>query len=232
MRRMARQVFEDDAPLGRHFAFVNGPERNMPIQVVGVVRDAKYSRLSEPAPATFFMPYTQVQPRRMTVEVRTAGDALAMTAAVRAAIHTIDPGLPLMRVRTQEEQISQTIREPRLFAALTAVAGAIGLLLACIGLYGVVSYDAKRRTSEIGVRMALGAQRPDVLRLVMGQTLWVVTVGTAVGLVIAVLRISADCHSTVRRPALRHLDDGVGDGDPRVHRRSGGIRTGSPRSAT
>ena len=184
---MARQIFEDDAPLGRHFAFVNGPERNIPIQVVGVVRDAKYSRLSEPAPATFFMPYTQVQPRRMTVEVRTAGDALAMTAAVRAAIHTIDPGLPLMRVRTQEEQISQTIREPRLFAALTAVAGAIGLLLACIGLYGVVSYDAKRRTSEIGVRMALGAQRPDVLRLVMGQTLWVVTVGTAVGLVIAVL---------------------------------------------
>jgi predicted permease len=182
---MARQVFEEDAPLGRQFAFVNGPDRNVPIQVVGVVRDAKYSRLSERAPATFFMPYTQIPPRRMTVEVRTAGDALAMTAAVRSAIHTIDPGLPLMRVRTQEEQISETIREPRLFAALTAMAGAIGLLLACIGLYGVVSYDAKRRTSEIGVRMALGAQRSDVLRLVLGQTLWVVTIGTAVGLVLA-----------------------------------------------
>jgi predicted permease len=182
---MARQIFEDDAPLGRQFAFVNGPERNVPIQVVGVVRDAKYSRLSEPAPATFFMPYTQVEPRRMTVEVRTAGDALAMTAAVRAAIRTVDPGLPLMRVRTQEEQIAETIREPRLFAALTAVAGAIGLLLACIGLYGVVSYDAKRRTSEIGVRMALGAQRSDVLRLVMGPTTWLVTIGAAAGLILA-----------------------------------------------
>ena len=68
----------------------------------------------------------------------------------------------MIRVRTQEEQIAQTIRDPRLFAALTAASGAIGLLLACIGLYGVVSYDAKRRTSEIGVRMALGAQRSDV----------------------------------------------------------------------
>jgi ABC-type antimicrobial peptide transport system permease subunit len=90
-----------------------------------------------------------------------------------------------MRVRTQEEQIAETIREPRLFAALTAVAGAIGLFLACLGLYGVVSYDARRRTSEIGVRLALGAQRSDVLRLVLRQTMWVVTIGTAVGLVLA-----------------------------------------------
>jgi predicted permease len=182
---MARQVFEEDAPIGRRFAFANGPERDVPIQVVGIVRDAKYSRLSEPAPPTFFMPYTQMPSRRMTVEVRTAGDALAMTAAVRAAIHAVEPGLPLMRVRTQEEQIAETIREPRLFAALTAVAGAIGLFLACLGLYGVVSYDARRRTSEIGVRLALGAQRSDVLRLVLRQTMWVVTIGTAVGLVLA-----------------------------------------------
>jgi predicted lysophospholipase L1 biosynthesis ABC-type transport system permease subunit len=131
------------------------------------------------------MPYTQMPSRRMTVEVRTAGDALAMTAAVRAAIHAVEPGLPLMRVRTQEEQIAETIREPRLFAALTAVAGAIGLFLACLGLYGVVSYDARRRTSEIGVRLALGVQRSDVLRLVLRQTMWVVTIGTAVGLVLA-----------------------------------------------
>ena len=91
----------------------------------------------------------------------------------------------MIGVRTQEEQIAQTIRNPRLFAALSAVSGAIGLLLACIGLYGVVSYDARRRTSEIGVRMALGAQRSDVLRLVMGQTLWIVTIGVGVGLVLA-----------------------------------------------
>jgi predicted permease len=184
---MARQVFEDDVPIGRHFQFVDGPGRDKPILVVGVVRDAKYSRLSEPAPATFFMPYTQIPLGRMTVEVRTAGDALAMTASVRAAIHRIDPGLPLIDVRTQEEQIAQTIRDPRMFATLTAVSGAIGLLLACIGLYGVVSYDARRRTSEIGVRMALGAQPSDVLRLMMGQTVWILAIGTGVGLVLAAL---------------------------------------------
>ena len=75
---------------------------------------------------------------------------------MRAAVSRVDPGLPLMQVRTQKQQIAETIRGPRTFAALTAVSGAIGLLLACIGLYGVVSYDAKRRTNEIGVRMALG----------------------------------------------------------------------------
>ena len=182
---MARQVFEGDSPIGRRFMFVDGRERDIPILVVGVVRDAKYSRLSEPAPATFFMPYTQVPPRRMTVEVRTAGEALALTTGVRAAIHRVDPSLPLMRVRTQEEQISDTFRDPRTFATLTALSGAIGLVLACIGLYGVVSYDAKRRTSEIGVRMALGARRSDVLRLVIGQTLWIVTIGSGVGLVLA-----------------------------------------------
>ena len=184
---MARQVFEEDAPLGRRFAFADGPSRGVMIQVVGVVRDAKYSRLSEPAPPTFFMPYTQVPAGRMTVEVRTAGDALAMTGGIRAAIQRIDPNLPLMRVRTQDEQISETIRQPRTFAALTAVSGVIGLLLACIGLYGVVSYDARRRTSEIGLRIALGAQRSDVLRLVMGQTSWFVASGAVAGLVLATL---------------------------------------------
>ncbi len=182
---MARQIFDEAFPVGRHFQFVNGPSRNVPIQVVGVVRDTKYSSLREAAPPIFFMPYTQVPPRRMTVEVRTAGDALALAAGVRAAIREVDSGLPLIALRTQEQQISDTIRGPRTFSLLTAVSGALGLLLASVGLYGVVSYDAKRRTNEIGVRMALGARRPDVVRLVMGQTLWVVTIGALLGLLLA-----------------------------------------------
>jgi predicted permease len=182
---MAREVFHEDLPIGRRFQFANGPSRDVPIEVVGVARDAKYSRLSEPEPSTFFMPYTQFPAGRMTVEVRTAGDALSLTDGVRAAIQRIDPGLPLINVRTQEAQIQETLRNPRTFAALTALSGAIGLLLACIGLYGVVSYDTRRRTSEIGVRMALGAERSDVLRLVMGQTSWIVTIGAGVGLMVA-----------------------------------------------
>jgi ABC-type antimicrobial peptide transport system permease subunit len=131
------------------------------------------------------MPYTQIPPRRMTVEVRTAGDALAPTAAIRAAVRAVDSGLPLIALRTQEQQMAETIRGPRTFFLLTAVSGAIGLLLACVGLYGVVSYDAKRRTREIGVRIALGAGRRDVVHLVMGQTLWIVTIGALLGLGLA-----------------------------------------------
>jgi predicted permease len=191
---MARQLFGGTSAVGRSFAFVNGVERNVLIQVVGIVRDAKYSNLREPAPPTLFRPYTQVPPRRMTVEVRTEGDALALTPNVRAAVQRIDAGLPLINVRTQEQQMADTIRGPRTFSLLTGVSGAIGLLLACVGLYGVVSYDAKRRTGEIGVRMALGAGRSDVLRLVMGQTLWIVTGGVLLGLVLAAAgsRVVAD----------------------------------------
>jgi ABC-type antimicrobial peptide transport system permease subunit len=131
------------------------------------------------------MPYTQFPTGRMTVEVRTEGDALALAGGVRAAIQRIDSGLPLINVRTQDAQIQETLRNPRTFAALTAMSGAIGLLLACIGLYGVVSYDARRRTSEIGLRMALGAERWDVLRLVIGQMAWIVAIGAGVGLLLA-----------------------------------------------
>jgi ABC-type antimicrobial peptide transport system permease subunit len=128
----------------------------------------------------------QVPPRRMTVEVRTAGNSLSLASAVRHTVRTIDPSLPLIGLKSQEQQIAESIRGPRMLALLTAVSGAIGLLLACVGLYGIVSYDAKRRTNEIGVRMALGARRYDVVRLVMGQTLWIVTIGALVGLALAV----------------------------------------------
>ena len=182
---MAKQVFGEAAPIGRHFRFVNGPERDVPIRVVGIVRDAKYTSLSEELRAAFFRPYTQVPPRRMTVEVRADGDPLALAPSLRAAIRRIDPELPLIDMRTQEQQIAETIRGPRVFALLTGLAGAVGLLLACVGLYGIVSYDARRRTSEIGVRLALGARQPDVVRLVMGQTGWIVVVGAVLGVALA-----------------------------------------------
>jgi predicted permease len=183
---MARQMFGGSDPIGRYLAFVNGSDRDMPIQVVGVVRDAKYSSLSEPAPPTLFRPYTQVAGRAMTVEVRTKGDPLALTSSVRAAIGRVDASLPLIAMQTEEQQMADTIRGPRTFSLLTTASAAIGLLLACVGLYGVVSYDAKRRTAEIGVRLALGARRADVVRLIMSQTVWMVTGGALVGLVVAV----------------------------------------------
>jgi predicted permease len=184
---MARQIFGDPSPVGRHFQFVNGRDRNVPIQVVGVARDSKYSSLQQRTPPTLFMPHTQVPPGEMTVEVRTAADPIMVVPAIREAVRQIDPSLPLSDMKTEQQQIAETIGKPRAFALLTAAAAAVALLLACVGLYGIVSYDATRRTNEIGIRMALGARRHDVLRLVMRQTIVVVMVGAAIGLGLALV---------------------------------------------
>jgi predicted permease len=182
---MARQVFGERTPLGRHFQFVNGADRNVAIQVIGVARDSKYASLEQQVPPTLFMPHAQAPASGMTVEVRTASDPLTIASAIREAIRQTDPTVPLAEMKTQRQQIAETIGKPRAFAALTTVSGMIGLLLACVGLYGVVSYETIRRTREIGIRIALGARRSDVLRLVMRQTVVVVTIGAAIGLALA-----------------------------------------------
>jgi predicted permease len=182
---MAREVFSERTPVGRHFRFVNGADRNVAIQVVGVARDSKYASLEQRVPPTLFMPHAQVPASGMTVEVRTASDPMTVATAIREAVRQTDPSIALAEMKTQRQQIAETIGKPRAFAALTTVSGMIGLLLACVGLYGVVSYETIRRTHEIGIRMALGARRADVLRLVMRQTVVVVTIGAAIGIALA-----------------------------------------------
>jgi len=110
---------------------------------------------------------------------------VGVASAIRAAVQQVDTELPLIGMRTERQRIGETIGKPRAFALLTTVAAALALLLACVGLYGIASYDAARRTNEIGIRMALGARRSDVLRLVMRQTIIVVTIGAAIGLAAA-----------------------------------------------
>jgi ABC-type antimicrobial peptide transport system permease subunit len=183
---MALQVFGERRPLGRHFHFAEGADRNVEIEVVGVASDARYASLEQSPPPTLFMPHAQVAPRAMTVEVRTDTDPTAVVSAVREAVRGIDPSMALADMRTQREQIADTIAKPRLFAVLTTVSGLIGLLLASIGLYGAVSYEAIRRTREIGIRVALGAQRSDVLRLFMRQTVVVVAIGAGIGVALAI----------------------------------------------
>jgi predicted permease len=182
---MARQVFGERTPLGRHFHFVNGADRNIPIQVIGVARDSKYASLEQPVPPTLFMPQAQAPPSEMTVEVRTASDPVTVASAIREAVRQTDPTIPLVDMKTQRQQIAETIGKPRAFAALTTVSAVIGLLLACVGLYGIVSYETIRRTREIGIRMALGAKRSHVLRLVMGEIVAVLTIGAGIGVALA-----------------------------------------------
>jgi predicted permease len=183
--KMAREVFGEARPLGRYFQTVEGGTRSGPIEVVGVVRDSAYQRLNEALPPTLFVPHTQAPVRSIVMEVRTAGEPLALATAVRDAVRRVDPELPLLNLKTERQQIAETIGEPRAFAALTAAAAVVGLLLACVGLYGIAAYDATRRTMEIGIRIALGAQRFDVVRLVVRETMIVVAAGAAIGLALA-----------------------------------------------
>jgi predicted permease len=182
---MAREVFGERTPVGRHFQFHNGADRNVAIQVIGVARDSKYASLEQRVPPTLFMPHTQVPPSGMTVEVRTISDPMTVASAIREAVRQTDPSIALAEMKTLRQQIAETIGKPRAFAVLATVSGMIGLLLACVGLYGVVSYETIRRTREIGIRMALGARRFDVLRLVMRQTVVVVTIGAGIGIALA-----------------------------------------------
>jgi predicted permease len=182
---MARQVFGERSPVGRDFHLVNGRDRNLPIQVIGVAADSKYARLQDRVPPTFFMPQAQAAPSAMTVAVRTGLDPMTIATAIREAVRQADPTIPLADMKTQRQQIAETIGKPRAFAVLTTVSGSVGLLLACIGLYGIVSYDTIRRTQEIGIRMALGARPADVLRLVMRETIVVLTMGAVIGIALA-----------------------------------------------
>jgi ABC-type antimicrobial peptide transport system permease subunit len=121
----------------------------------------------------------------MTVAVRSTLAAATLQVAIERAIHDVDPALPMTGFRTQAEQIDQTIGRERVFTRLLTVFGGFALLLACIGLHGVTSYSVARRTSEIGIRLALGAQRAQVLWLVLRQVVLVAAAGLAVGLPIA-----------------------------------------------
>jgi ABC-type antimicrobial peptide transport system permease subunit len=132
-----------------------------------------------------YVPYRQARLGNAVFEVRSAGAAQASVAAVREAIRNVDPNLPLIEVSTQLEQIERRFAQEKVFAQAYTLFGAIALLIASVGLFGLMSYSVARRTNEIGIRMALGAQRHDVLTMVMRESMLLVVAGVAVGIAAA-----------------------------------------------
>jgi predicted permease len=183
----ARELLDGRNPLGYRFAFRDAfwkkGELSDDYEIVGMVRDAKYASLREPPRPTIYIPYSQdpLPPWETHFEVRTAGDPLALVPSVRHIVRDLDPGVPLSDIKTQTEQIAEGLVHERLFARLSSFFGGLAALLACIGLYGLLAYAVARRTGELGIRMALGAQRDDILRMVMGETLIIVALGVAIG---------------------------------------------------
>lgn len=177
----ARVVFGSASPIGRRLRVANGPN-SIPTTIVGVVGDLKYSRLdAEPAPEVY-LPFRQAPfLRRMTVMIRAAGDPMAVGAAARQALASIDPTQPVFEVQTLENALADTIAPRRFNLFLLAVFAAVALVLSVVGIYGVMSYAVQQRAHEIGVRMALGARRGEVLAMVARQGMVVALAGIAVG---------------------------------------------------
>ena len=174
-------------PLGKRFgqseASQDGPA-SPGYEIIGVVRDTKYNDLRREKSPMMFTPQSGAF-GGAAFEVRTAGDPQALVPAIRKTVRQIDPNLPLRDVTTESQQIDRLLFQERLVARLSGFFGLLALALACIGLYGLLAYEVARRTREIGIRSALGAQRGDVLRLVVKQGLLLAVVGAVAGIGVA-----------------------------------------------
>ncbi|HYE87178.1 MAG TPA: ABC transporter permease [Vicinamibacterales bacterium] len=179
---MARRYFEGRDPIGQRF----GPDAAT-IEIVGVARDARVNSVREPAAPMAFLPIGSTPGYLSALQVRVVGDSGRVATSLARAIQEVEPGLPVDRVSTVPTLVSGTFRQEQLVARLTTVLGLLALGLACLGLYGLMAYTVKRRTSEIGVRFALGAARASVLWMVLRESMLLVAAGLAAGLPMVLL---------------------------------------------
>jgi predicted permease len=179
----AKKYFPNENPIGQHFG--SSIETTNQLEIVGVLKDAKYNSVRDPAPPTMYVPYHQTRAGSAVIEVRTAADPTSVTSGVREAVRQVDATLPMMDVSTQLEQVERRFQQEKLFAQAYTLFGGLAMLVASIGLFGLMSYTVSRRTNEIGIRMALGAQGADVMRQVLRESMILVAVGVAIGVATA-----------------------------------------------
>jgi predicted permease len=203
-RTFAQRYLAGRDPLGHHVAFDKGLKADQ-YTIVGVVQDSKYTGVEEKARPMAYFPYTQIPgTATMHFELRTMGNPAALLPEVRHAVREFGPDLPLLEPMTQQEQFDRSFTNERLSARLAISFGMLAALLVATGLYGTLSYRVSRRTAEIGVRMALGAQRRQVLGMILRESLAVSVAGLLVGLPLAI----------VGARLLRSMLFGLGPGDP------------------
>jgi putative ABC transport system permease protein len=175
-----RQFFPGENPIGKRLRTLFG--KPVMREVVGVVGDVKHEGPSEATPPEVYVPYAQEPGPYMTIVVRTDADPAATIPAVRSAVLTIDKDQPLDQVATMESLLSESMAQPRFYSFVLGVFAAMALALTAVGIYGVMSYSVTQRVHEIGIRLALGAEQGDVLRLVIGQGLVLTVIGMTAGL--------------------------------------------------
>jgi putative ABC transport system permease protein len=186
---MARHFFPGESALGKQVQIgaTVSPEKDVPyMQIVGVVGNMKQNLATDPV-AEMYVPVRQADSLlpvfALSFVVRTTGDPHAQISAFRGVLHDLNPDQPLVRIRTMEENISANVSQPRFRTLLLGIFAVSALLLSVVGIYGLMAYSVSQRVHEVGIRIALGAQKGDVLKLIVGQGLKLVVIGVAVGLI-------------------------------------------------
>jgi predicted permease len=181
---MARRFFQDQDPIGKTIGFAC--KDGLCRKIVGVVGDIRQQGLGEEIRAEAYLPYLQFPSNSMTLVLHTATDPLSFVAAVRGRVQEVDKDQPVSDIKTMQKRLSDSVAQPRLTMTMLGIFAAFALILAAVGIYGMMSYTVSGRTHEIGIRMALGAQRQDVIKLVLGQAALLAVAGTAIGIGAAV----------------------------------------------
>jgi predicted permease len=180
--KFAKKFFPGRNPIGLHVGFGTDPGTPTDMEVIGVVKDFKYTNLRDEIPEQAFVPYLGGRYLgEMTVYIRTTGDPNQLMTAVRSKVRDMDSNVPVYDMRTTEVQINNSLSTERMIASLSAVFGFLATLLAVLGLYGVMAYTVAQRTREVGIRIALGAARGNVIWLVMREVLLLVAIGVVAG---------------------------------------------------
>ncbi|HEY2855788.1 MAG TPA: ABC transporter permease [Gemmatimonadaceae bacterium] len=184
---MAKHFFGSPAALGRHFQRQEGSSWSAPIEVVGIVGTTKYHSMRDSAQPIVYFPRSQLSPeaQQMSIEIRTSGMPTGLVPTVTKAITKVNPRITL-DITTLEQQVSESLALARAIATLSGFFGALAMVLATIGLYGIMTYTVARRRNEIGVRIALGAEQARVVRMVLGEVLAIVIVGVVLGVALSV----------------------------------------------
>jgi putative ABC transport system permease protein len=181
---LVRTYFPHENPIGKRLSIVMS-DPVVPTEIIGVVGDVKFQDLTTAPRPTTYWPHPQLAYGTMTLTVRTASDALALAPSVERAIRTLDKDQPVSDVRTMSQWVAKSLAQARFSSTLLAIFAALAMLLAAIGIYGVMSYTVGQRTSEIGIRLALGAEARDILTMIVGSAMRLTALGLAVGVVLA-----------------------------------------------
>lgn len=186
-RKLAERAFDDDDPVGAeliidHFSEETFSLVRLPVQVVGVVSDVRSTSLAAEGRETIYVPYLLQAFLPMTYVVRTTADPASLVPLIRQEIDAMDPDIPISEVGTLESYVKDAMAPTRFMLALIGAFAALALVLASLGLYGVIAYSARQRTRELGVRVAFGADERDIIRLVLGQGLFLAAAGVVLGL--------------------------------------------------